>query len=504
MDHCPHHRPHPTLPSSLVPISALRRLFPSMLLQLLLHLSPDTTPHSLENEEECYLGRLESRHSHLFSVSIHHATIQSCFSNDVSLLSIRFCQPEAQQAHKLHRCSHKPLRRPRLFTTLFGLITSSLLNTQHDYSLPGTQHILAHEKSLDINRQQSLIETVITNAVNNPSLTPSSIITNDTTHNPDTANLHNTPFCFLCDIDSIPHLADTGANRVILNNPKLINNFKVANGGVKGINGTPVAIAGVGEYDFPLRSDLGVKHKIKVPAVCVPSSPFCLFPPQLLHKLLQDKGFRVKHFKHDDKEYIFEYCPPNEHNWHKMTIPVDQKGMFTHWSNPGYKHFFSLASEYDSSWNKFAGHKGADEDTSLDDSASTTTTRETPVKMREPSLAGSPSFTTNTNKPEGGNASHSINSQYYAPPRPINVDLNSPSSPDLPPKDPAVQALKIKQHRLSILHERYGHLSFPKMRLMARGQCPPPERKGRAPHQRHYSRCSHSSPRRGSPLSDCY
>ena len=89
--------------------------------------------------EECYLGRPNSRHSRLFSVSIHHSIITSCFSKDVSLSSIRIpirhCLPEAQKAHKTkhHRCLPRPLKRRSLFT-LIALFTSAL-NTQQVYSL---------------------------------------------------------------------------------------------------------------------------------------------------------------------------------------------------------------------------------------------------------------------------------------------------------------------------------------------------------------------------------
>jgi hypothetical protein len=421
---------------------------------------PILFPIRWKMREECYLGPPDPRHFRLFSVSIYDSIIISSFSKDVSLSSIRIpirlCHPEVQKAHKIHRSQSRPPKRSRILT-IFGLLMTSL-NTQQVYSLPGTKHVLAHEKSLDSTRQQSLVNTAINNAVTaNEQFQP---IEAPAIPDPE-PTLPNIPQCFLCDTDSIPHLADTGANRIILNNPQLVKNFKIAEGGVKGINGAPASIAGVGDYDFPLRSDDGIKHNINVPVVCVPSSPFSLFPPQLLHKALQDKGFDVKHFKHDDKEYVFEYRPPNETTWRKMTIPVDHRGMFTHWSNPGYHRFLALASKYDPSWSSYPGHTlvSDDDDDQTDASPpsliteSTGQTRETPSPS---SIEGS------------------------IPSLPIDVDF--PNLPgDLPAEDPSVQSTRNKQRRLSVFHERYGHLSFPKLHLMARAGLIPKDLAGVEP-----------------------
>ena len=331
---------------------------------------------------------------------------------------------------------------------------------------------MVHEQSLDSTRQQSLADTAINNAVNSGSpdnasdnSSPPTISVDGTrlpTSDDDSgtvkhdSTLQDIPFCFVCDTDSIPHLADTGANRIILNNPQLVKNFKTATGGVKGVNGTPVSIAGVGDFNFPLRSDNGTKHEINVPVVCVPSSPFCIFPPQLLHKILKEKGFDVKHFKHDDKEYILEYQPPNDKSWHRMTIPIDHRGMFTHWSDPGYSRFFGLAANYNPLWANYPGHNFASDNLSP---PPVPTTPEIPAgQMREPV----PDLGTRT-ETEGVPTNNSTSDS-------ISFAFRKHQSVDdvMPPEDPAIQSIRTKQHRLSVLHERYGHLSFPKLRLMAR------------------------------------
>lgn len=42
--------------------------------------------------------------------------------------------------------------------------------------------------------------------------------------------------------------------------------------------------------------------------------------------------------------------------WHRMTVPLDGCGMSIHWSNDGYKGFFSMVSVYDHSWTEFPGN----------------------------------------------------------------------------------------------------------------------------------------------------
>lgn len=439
--------------------------------------------------EECFLGPQDSCHFRLFPVSIHDAIITSSFSNNVSLSSVRIpihlCMPEVQKTHKTKRCQSKLLKRHSLCTLLLGLFTFSSKH-QQVYSLPGSSHLLVPEKSLDSNRQQSLADTAVTNAVNSavpPTGTSNhapTIIDQDPVTTKTDSSLSNLPFCFLCDTDSIPHLADTGANRIILNNPRMVTNFKAADGGVKGIDGALVPIAGVGKYDFPLRSDKGVKHNISVPVVCVPSSPFCLFPPQLLHKLMQEEGFDVRQFKHDDKKYILEYRPPNEKSWHKMTIPVDQKGMFTHWGNPGYTRFLGLASTYDSSWVNYPGHAYFIKNNSRSNCSnhSSISTELQPGQMREPFTNHKPpddkipSSGSTTTQTEGAVRGADPNDHEVSEPIRVGFD-QAPSI--IPPDDPAIRSVQNKQHRLSVLHERYGHLSFPKLQLMARSGLIPRE-----------------------------
>ena len=47
--------------------------------------------------------------------------------------------------------------------------------------------------------------------------------------------LATSPYCFAFDTDNVPYVLDTGANKMIVNDPKLLKNFQVSQGGVKGV-----------------------------------------------------------------------------------------------------------------------------------------------------------------------------------------------------------------------------------------------------------------------------
>ena len=97
------------------------------------------------------------------------------------------------------------------------------------------------ESSLDSARQQSLQTTVISNTVTTSSgfstLTSGSI---NKAH-PDEI-LTSTPHFVVADTDSTPYLIDTGANLVIVNDPKLLKDFRSVRGGVKGVGVTSVCV----------------------------------------------------------------------------------------------------------------------------------------------------------------------------------------------------------------------------------------------------------------------
>ena len=129
-------------------------------------------------------------------------------------------------------------------------------------------------------RQQDLQETVISNTVS--SVTTVATPSLDDEPVPDN-ELRFTSYLFVADTDSVPYLINTTANRVIVNNIKLLSNFKAIRGGVKGVGGTSVSIHVIGSLSLPLQYDAGAVDYVCIhDAVYVPISPFDLLPPQIL------------------------------------------------------------------------------------------------------------------------------------------------------------------------------------------------------------------------------
>ena len=68
-------------------------------------------------------------------------------------------------------------------------------------------------------------------------------------------SLRQEPFCFIANADSTSFIIDTGANRVIVKDDKLLHGFQACSDGVKGVGGNPVSVLGKGSCRINLRSD---------------------------------------------------------------------------------------------------------------------------------------------------------------------------------------------------------------------------------------------------------
>ena len=104
------------------------------------------------------------------------------------------------------------------------------------------------------------------------------------------------------DTDSTLFVIDTGANRVIVKDAKLLHNFQACSGGVKGVGGNPVSIPGKVLCQINLQADDDTSDSIEMhDAVYVPTSPFNLLPTQLLVSNLKKSNYEVEWFKHNDR-----------------------------------------------------------------------------------------------------------------------------------------------------------------------------------------------------------
>ena len=205
------------------------------------------------------------------------------------------------------------------------------------------------------------------------------------------------------------------------------------------------------------------------------------------------KGFTIDRFNRDDKNYTFVYSSPSLHTNttppRSITVPLGSNQLFTLRTSEGYSNFMSRAPKYLDSFKIFAGasHFIPDDDESITPSLTSSTTQD---KTREhdatPRLPSNTSAIIHdktretTDKSREMNISNLQQGQPCSIPYedidfdPIKVDPISetfhtsihPNS--LPDDDVDIVATRKKQFRLLTIHERLGHISFAKLKLMAR------------------------------------
>ena len=435
-----------------------------------------------------------------FSVSINDAITDKAL---IVLSAIRiassWCPPAVQYMIKCiiftkrARCLQASHRHIHTRSKLLRFFLLPLLFFSHApsiHAMPGTNHsIIKGQASLDIARQQKYIKTIIDKISNDSNISSSSSSTNipPPSQSPSSASVgtRTEPFCFIVDTDSVPYVIDTGANRIIVNDARYLRNLVPTSDKIKGIGGKCIRIAGTGILKLPLRSDNGHLDMVSnLQAVYVPSCPYNLIPPQILINQMKHQGFRVNYFKHNDKEYIFEYFPPSTIgllNPRHLTVPVGENNLFTLRTNVGYKHFMSRAPKYFDDFKNFAGaaHLITDDDSSVPPyiGIGQEKTRESPEKPREP-----PDKTRELPVNEGPTR--------YCPPcnipfddtdfeplksTPISEDFTTCTPSNTAPGNDAMNQVRKKQFRLLTIHERLGHVSFSILKLMARCRLIPQE-----------------------------
>ena len=99
----------------------------------------------------------------------------------------------------------------------------------------------------------------------------------------------------------------TGANKIVINDARLLHNLIHASEKIKGITGKCMCIAGTGKIMLPLKSENGTINVVKdLDATFVPSFPYNLIPPQILIRQMRMQGFAIDYFKQNNKKYIFQ------------------------------------------------------------------------------------------------------------------------------------------------------------------------------------------------------
>ena len=136
--------------------------------------------------------------------------------------------------------------------------------------------------------------------------------------------------------------------------------------------------------------------------------------------------------------------------------------MFAFQTEPGFRSFFCQACHYQPEFQSYDGFLHTVEDDA--ESNNVDWKSETPANIQTPHGSTEP-----TQIPFD-DSDFSMDS-----PAPMNVPFELPNDPVTLNEDPHMVLLRRKQHRLAVLHEKFGHLSFATLKLMARAGLIPRE-----------------------------
>lgn len=418
------------------------------------------------------------------------------------------CTPLVQQICKrVHftKHNHRLLRQHRCrFKSSNRLLRLLLLplfffkQSDATFSVPGTNYaLIPGSKSLDTTKQQKYVNNIISAASRQSSDAASPLDTPHSTTSSVSPPLRIEPVGFIADTDSTAYVIDTGANKIVVNDARLLTNLKITKAKIKGIGGKSIGISGIGQIKLSLRSNSGQVDTVKdLEAVFVPSCPYNLIPPHILIKQMRAQGFIIDHFCHDDTEYIFRYTSPLRPSTSQpctLTIPIGSNNLFQFRTNDGYTGFMAQAAHYCREFRHFAGagHIIPDDDSSSSHTSvphshdkprecnSSLPLQTLLDKPREPhSVSNEPPLKRAKVYDKSREIQHTpiphVDSD-FAPLKqcPLVSPFCSKVSPASLQEDPKIAAYRRKQMRLLTIHERFGHLSFAILKLMARSNLIP-------------------------------
>ena len=173
-------------------------------------------------------------------------------------------------------------------SSIFGLLL--FCQSSSVVSLPGTKYALIQESLLDTFRKRSLQRTVISQTTSPFNVDLNSIALNADDVQPE-PSLCQEPFYFIYDTNSTSFVINTGANRVIVKDIKLLHNFQACSGGVKEVGGNSVSILGKRPCRVNFRANNDFSESIEMhDAVYVPKYPFNILPPQRIVSNLKNNN----------------------------------------------------------------------------------------------------------------------------------------------------------------------------------------------------------------------
>ena len=421
-------------------------------------------------------------------LSVHEEPPSSSSTTPLSAVSIPVASlhPRLQHERKNNRrCAikgHPPLiTRARMLLTLL-LFSSLAINGT--YAIPGSNFaILTGEASRDTTRQMGHVQTAIEQCADG---IPIALAGNSPKKE---KQINNGPHCLVADTDSIDFVLDTGANRIIVNDMKLLTDFSLSKGTVKGINGDAVSTSGKGKLQMPLKSNEGYVDNLHVEAIFVSTSPYNLLPPQLLLEELQKAGYTTNYAKHSTSVYKFQYKKNDKVR--TLDVPINPNKLFYMRTNEGYRRFFARAACYCSEFEQFAGSTHViepddDEDELPREHQETDLPREPPREHQAPGLPREPPRNQITPEPPREQP-HTRTLQQNAQGQPNvipfsdqdfeNYTRTEPTTvhfpeayerASLPPQDANLIQEQRRKARFMEIHEKLGHISYPKMKLLSK------------------------------------
>ena len=406
----------------------------------------------------------------LFPIHLAQALVETssmCLS--CVRIPVQWCNGYFQRSFAIRRRGHK--FRPRSKLALLGLL--ALSRTETAYAIPSTGYGLVNERSLDNARQIRNVQNVVNQLTSAPSdsvhtSAPSGAHSLHLAHGPNSSNLHafpgikTQPEVFIADTDSAEFLLDTGTNGFIVNDSALLQDFSPERGHVKGVNGSPTSFAGAGLLNLRLKSDCGSKIQVTVKGVYVPKCPYNLLSPQLLISELKRQGMSAE-CRYDDRSHTITFDDSN--GTKRITSLMKSNRLFSIRANEGYRSFFCHAVGVDPQWCSFAGslhvvptddHQGIEKPKEVSFKPSNDTPA---VELDQTKEADT------VHVIEDDDESTLVDTPRVTEFGTKGVQLGS--------DDPSRIILHRKQSRLATIHERLGHLSFGKLRLLARARLIP-------------------------------
>ena len=288
----------------------------------------------------------------------------------------------------------------------------------------------------------------------------------------------------MADTDSVRFVVDSGTNRMIVNDIKLLTKYIPGQGKIKGMNGNLTISQGGGLLNLPLKSDQGRTHMVKnLPAVYVPSCPYNLLSPQYLIKEMRQRGFKVQYFKHDDQKYIFQYCRKDSTQSCTLTCPIRENDLFEFRTRDGYDNFRKRVANISPEWTALYGgdiegintqHEEANV-ASNDEASIGTPTDETINQTPHLEHDGSTSLSNDKAKESRQQTREVTREENQTASSKRRVPMVSTFDHAITCKectndseDPNIALLRRKQLRLLTIHEKLGHLSFSVLKLLAK------------------------------------